>query len=113
MKRIVIGLDGSQKLVDLSPEEVAKMNEQPPIIPIEDWDGVLRGSREFMPKAKTTSNSNDFALLLSVLSTIRLVEYLELAMAGIRSGLSVDYTKKELTDLNQLFANCNIKVILK
>lgn len=86
---------------------IAELKEPP------DWDRLLKESGPFMVKAQSTTNANGFALLLSTLTTIRSVQYLEIALTQIRSAMKQPYTAKELSDLNQLFTDCNIELILK
>jgi hypothetical protein len=86
---------------------IAELKEPP------DWDRLLKESGPFMVKAQSTTNANGFSLLLSTLTAIRSVQYLEIALTQIRSAMKQPYTAKELSDLNQLFADCNIELILK
>jgi hypothetical protein len=86
---------------------IAELKEPP------NWDRLLKESGPFMVKAQSTTNANGFALLLSTLTNIRSVQYLEIALTQIRSAMKQPYTAKELSDLNKLIADCNIELILQ
>ena len=77
-----------------------------------NWERLLRESGPFVAKAQTTTNTNGFTLLLSTLTNIRVLSYLEMALTQTRAAMKDPYTVNEIAALNQLLADCNIELIL-
>ena len=93
----------SQEQIDLW---IAELKEPP------NWERLLRESGPFVAKAQTTINTNGFTLLLSTLTHIRSVVYLEMALKQTRTAMRDPYTVNEIAALNQLLSDCNIELIL-
>jgi hypothetical protein len=86
---------------------IAEMKEDP------NWEKLLRESGRFVEKAQSATNANGFSLLLSTLTDIRSVPYLQMALAQVRSGMKKPYTTEEIAALNKLLSDCNIDLILE
>lgn len=85
---------------------IAELKEPP------NWDRLLMESGPFVAKAQTTTNTNGFTLLVSTLTNIRSVVYLEMALTQTRTAMRDPYTVNEIAALNQLLSDCNIELIL-
>jgi predicted PurR-regulated permease PerM len=94
-----------------SDEEIAQWISE--IEDPEDWDKLLKLSTPFVQKAQTTTNTNAFSLLMTTLTTIRTVLYLEMTLTQVRQGMKSPYTVKEIDSLNQVLKECNINLEVK